>query len=362
MLVDSEGTPMKIISLYNHKGGVSKTTTTFNLAHLLAEKGKKVLVVDADPQCNITELLIGNIIEQLDEKSEKDGVIEELPGTSILSLLRPRIEGSAAEINLDDVKSIPINENLKLIRGDVSLSEIEDALAEAHSQRFSNKTHEKRTYVAIGSFLKSYGEKEGFDYIIIDVGPSSGALTRACFLVCDGFFIPMVPDRFNVQAINTLSAILDRWISDHSQIYSSFLQLGLPVSLGKPRYLGTIMQNYKTYKGSARRGYQFWMDRIPAKIEERLLPILRKFKDGDCDPSGGLSEKDCIIAKISDFQSLSTILQTASRPIFSITQDDTRIINEGRPYQGSVWDSTVERMNTYRSEFEKIASRLEVWS
>ncbi|MFU6988917.1 ParA family protein [Pseudomonas paraeruginosa] len=59
----------KIITLYNHKGGVSKTTTTYHLAHALVEsQGKKVLVVDADPQCNITELFLFKIIEELDEQ------------------------------------------------------------------------------------------------------------------------------------------------------------------------------------------------------------------------------------------------------------------------------------------------------
>jgi len=50
---------LKLISLFNHKGGVSKTTTAFNLGWTLAEKGHKTLLVDADPQCNLTALVLG---------------------------------------------------------------------------------------------------------------------------------------------------------------------------------------------------------------------------------------------------------------------------------------------------------------
>ena len=48
----------KIIVLFNHKGGVSKTTTTYNLGWMLTQFGKKVLFVDGDPQCNLTELFL----------------------------------------------------------------------------------------------------------------------------------------------------------------------------------------------------------------------------------------------------------------------------------------------------------------
>ena len=47
------------IALFNHKGGVSKTTTTFNLGWMLASKGKRVVLVDADPQCNLTGIVLG---------------------------------------------------------------------------------------------------------------------------------------------------------------------------------------------------------------------------------------------------------------------------------------------------------------
>ncbi len=53
-----------VISLFNHKGGVSKTTTVFNLGWMLSRKGKRVMLVDCDPQCNLTGMVLG--IEDLE--------------------------------------------------------------------------------------------------------------------------------------------------------------------------------------------------------------------------------------------------------------------------------------------------------
>lgn len=347
----------KIITLYNHKGGVSKTTTTFNLSYLLSENSK-VLVVDADPQCNITELLLSKTIDDIDQKEVTTGSEHKLPGSSILELLRPRIDGDTAEVNIDGTDIIKINENLSLLRGDVSLSDIEDSLAEAHIQRFSNKTHEKRTYVALADFLRRLGEKEGFDYILIDVGPSSGALTRACFLACDGFFVPSAPDRFNVQAIGTLSSIVDRWIGEHSQVYGDFVKLGLPISLGKPKFLGVILQNFKVRSGVPKPSYKLWMDRIPNRIEERLLPVMRKYSGSNLDMTSGLGRDTAIVTKIKDFESLAPIFQEAGKPLFNLSQDDTRAVNNGQQWTGKVWTEAQERMEAYKTELSKVVTRI----
>lgn len=348
----------KIITLYNHKGGVSKTTTTFNLAHLFAESGHKILVIDADPQCNLTELMLCNVIKNIDKAQEEVDIEISLPGKSILQLLKPRIDGDRRDIDIDDVETVKINENLHILRGDVELSDIEDALAESHIQRFSNKTHDKKTYVALGAFLKAYGEKEGFEYILIDVGPSSGALTRACFLVCDGYFVPTVPDRFNVQAMSTLSRILDKWMFEHGQIYQNFLDLGLPISVGKPIFLGIIQQNFKLYGGLPRKGYKFWLDKIPLVFERDILPILSKHRRPDRDLSFGLSADDFVVAKIPDLQSLAPLMQEAGKAVFQIEAEDTKIINDGSPYSGKVWEQTEERMLNYKNTLFELIKRV----
>ncbi|WP_265587150.1 ParA family protein [Sphingomicrobium arenosum] len=348
---------VKIASLYNHKGGVSKTTTTFNLAHKLHARGHRVLVVDADPQCNLTELMLAQQISSLDELSEQTGEEQELPGTTLLEALKPRIEGTSSEVDLEKVELLHITEGLSLLRGDVALSDIEDSLSEAHSQRFSDKIHEKRTYVAIGDFLHRIAEAENIDFILIDVGPSSGAITRACFLACDAFFVPTVPDRFNVQALGTLSTIFDRWLREHSQIVEDFRTLGLPVRDGKPKFLGIIVQNFKRLSGEPKKGYKFWINKLPARFANKLLPVLKKHSAEGRDLSNGFDDESCVVARIPDFVSLAPLMQELGKPVFAIEQADSKAI--GPQWQGNVWKDKVERMEEFSVEFDKLAALLE---
>lgn len=351
----------KIVTLYNHKGGVSKTTTTFNIAHFLAQEGKKILAVDADPQSNLTELMLSPLIAELDEQERETGQEVEIEGSSLLDLLKPRIDGDIAEIPLKNVNTIKINDCLELLKGDVNLSSIEDSLAEAHIQRFSNKTHEKRTYVAIGDILKRYGDENEIDYILIDVGPSSGALTRSCFLACDGYYVPTAPDRFNVQAIGTLSTIINKWMQEHQQIHSDFCELGLPIRHGLPQFLGVILQNFKIRGGEPKPTYQMWMDRIPLKVTSSLFPSISKFNTADKDITCGLTDDNIVVSRIRDFEGLIPIMQEHGKAMFNITKDDTKsIATKGVPWSGVAWTQAQERMETYRQCIADIAANLEL--
>ncbi|MBL0516678.1 ParA family protein [Aeromonas caviae] len=351
---------MKIITLYNHKGGVSKTTSTFNLASYLAESGKKVLMVDADPQCNLTEIALAPIIEKLDAEAEKSkaDVVSELPGTSILDALNQRVQGDLAFIDIDKIDTVEISNNLHLLRGSVDLSSIEDELAEAHIQRLAMRTNLMRTYVATGDFLTRLSHKLNLDYIFIDVGPSSGALTRSFFLVCDAFFIPVAPDRFNVQAVSTLAKIVDRWMSEHALVKNQYEDLGLPIRPGTPAFLGAIVQAFKLYAGEPKPGFRLWMDRLPTEIVKQLQPVFNKHSKGF-----GLylpTSKEPVVANIPDFNQLAPLMQEVGKAVFSIEQKDTsRITPTGKPWVGNNWTKAEERMTTYKGLFKEIAGVLE---
>lgn len=351
---------MKIVTLYNHKGGVSKTTSTFNLASYLAEKGQRVLMVDADPQCNLTEIALAPIIEQIDREAEASQAdsVPELPGTSLLDALNQRIQGDAAFIDIDKVKTVTIDDNLQLLRGSVDLSSIEDELSEAHLQRLSMRTNLMRTYIATGDFLTRLSEKLQLDYIFIDVGPSSGALTRSFFLVCDAFFIPVAPDRFNVQAVATLAKIVDRWMSEHALVKKQYEDLGLPIRQGTPAFLGAIVQAFKLYAGEPKPGFRLWMDRLPIEIVKQLKPTLDKHsKESKLYLP---SSNGPVVAQVPDFNQLAPLMQEVGKAVFSLKQEDTaRITPTGKPWAGNNWTKAQKRMDDYKNLFKEIALVLE---
>lgn len=356
---------MKIITLYNHKGGVSKTTTTFNIATYLADAGKKILIVDADPQCNLTEIALARTIQNLDNKAATTGgtKIQELPGTSILDALNQRIKGDAAFIDINKIKPHEVHKNLFLIRGSVDLSSIEDDLAEAHVQRMSMRTNLMRTYVSIGDFLIRLAEKENYDFIFIDVGPSSGALTRAFFLACDAFFIPVAPDRFNVQAIGTLSHILQRWIKEHDQVITQYEELGMPIRSGKPAFLGAVVQAFKKYAGEAKPGFKLWMERLPLEIDEKLKPFLLDInsKKALYLPTQRIkSPKNSIAVEIPDFNQLAPLMQEVGKAVFNIEQADTALITKTKKaWVGNNWTGAEKRMTAYKGLFKNLSSIIE---
>lgn len=317
-------------------------------------------MVDADPQCNLTEIALAPIIERIDAEAEASHAdnIPELPGTSVLDALNQRVRGDVAFIDIDKVETVNVGDNLQLLRGSVDLSSIEDELSEAHLQRLSMRTNLMRTYVATGDFLTRLAEKLQLDYIFIDVGPSSGALTRSFFLVCDAFFIPVAPDRFNVQAVATLANIVDRWMSEHALVKKQYEDLGLPIRPGTPIFLGGIVQAFKLYAGEPKPGFRLWMDRLPTEIVNRLKPTLDKHsKESNLYLP---TSTDPVVAKIPDFNQLAPLMQEVGKAVFNLTQADTaRITPTGTPWKGNNWTKAQTRMGDYKKLFGEIAVVLE---
>lgn len=330
---------MKVFTLYNHKGGVSKTTTNFNLGVFLAKnKNKKILLVDADPQSNLTESFFSS-----DPDTDKDM----LPGTSIYNALRPRFEGSAVKIDVTAL-SLPqhsIYKNLHILRGDWNFSLAERYFSNAIALAITESVHEKHTYNVFFNLFEDLIAEHGFDHILVDLGPSSGAITNLALLSCEGYFIPVTPDRFCAQAVEALARLIGVWIDRHEKTISTFPAFGISSFPGKPKFLGAISQNFKAYAGRTRKPYQYW--------EQEILNIVRDKIVGRLPSRNGT---DQYVATIRDFGGLAPVAHIVGKAIFDLSRDDTKFASaEGGAWQGVALTSWLERASEYGSEIERIA-------
>ena len=183
------------ITFYNHKGGVGKTTLTVNIAAALAEKGKSVLLVDSDPQCNLTSYLLSDdYVDELLDTSDSP------TGKTIWSAVRPLFE------RIGDARRIaPVQvERLSLLPGDIRLSEYEEFLGESWTDSFKRRLGGLRATSSISELVSGVSEDHDFDYVFYDTGPNIGALNRVLLLDSDFFVVPVACDLFSVRALSTL--------------------------------------------------------------------------------------------------------------------------------------------------------------
>jgi cellulose biosynthesis protein BcsQ len=203
--------PAKRISIFNHKGGVGKTTLTFNIASAMAKLGKKVLLVDTDPQCNLTAYLIeGPVVDDLlDHSDDKNG-------RTIWSAVKPVAEGTGG------VRKVPpfqlANDNLFLIPGDIRLSDFESELISFWTDCLQRKVRGYKGTTAISSLVGELCADKHIDFVFYDSGPNVGPLNRVILLDCDFFIVPVACDLFSIRALKTLGRTLAHWIDSWGTI------------------------------------------------------------------------------------------------------------------------------------------------
>jgi cellulose biosynthesis protein BcsQ len=167
----------KRISIYNHKGGVGKTTLTYNLATRLAMKGKRVLLVDADPQCNLTAYVIDS--EVLDDMLDHS---DDPVGATLWSAVKPIVDGSG---NLKEIKQIDLGRRLSLLPGDIRLSDFEEELSEFWRQCLQRKRRGFIGTTALSVLVNRICQTTGVDFVFYDSGQNIGPLNRVILLDCD---------------------------------------------------------------------------------------------------------------------------------------------------------------------------------
>ena len=327
------------ILLFNHKGGVSKTTSTMNIGWKLAELGKKVLLVDADPQCNLSAFFLNDNFDQYyDDENTKNN--------NLMAGVQPAFIGSPNPINALDCPVHPRNTNLFLLPGHMNLSELEAQLTFALTASMT-LTGLQNLPGSFNDLIDKVVAKYSIDYVLMDVNPGLGPINQVLFLISDGFIIPTNPDLFCIMALNSLSRILPTWIHWKKQNIDAFADAAYPLPDTTTRFIGTLIQRFNIRNGVAAGPYKDLIQVIKDLTTNKFVPAIQN--------EGMIFEEDKYIfdnyclCEIKDFASLCQKSQQYPVPVYALADDEIE-------QTGVVLQQQIIARNNFNQQFTDIAN------
>lgn len=311
----------KRIVFFNHKGGVSKTTSVYNLGWALA-KEHKVLLVDADSQCNLSNLILGDNFEKyyLDESTMKNNIKD---GVS------PAFTGKPIPIQAVNCYSPVRAPSLFLLAGHADLSEYEASLSFAQTASNAIETLQNLPG-AFSELIRLTEKKYSIDFTIIDLNPSLSSINQNLFLLSNGFIVPTNPDPFSIMAIKTLNKILPKWVEWKKSNMELFSESAYPLTPNIPKFLGTLIQRFNIRKGRAAKPYRDNIDEIKERIKNDFFNSLTKHNmtlNSENYPDKLIENSYCL-SEIPDFQGLLPKSYDAGVPIFELTDSEISEVGE----------------------------------
>ncbi|MCP6758344.1 MAG: ParA family protein [Fischerella sp. CENA71] len=334
----------KRVVIFNHKGGVSKTTSIYNIGWMLS-RTNNVLVVDADPQCNLTSLILGDDFERyyIDDSTKqqnlKDGVEVAFTGKPI----------PIKAVNCFSPKRAP---SLYLLAGHANLSEYDAALTFAQTS-YNALTTLQNLPGAFSELIKLTEEKYSIDYTIVDLNPGLSAINQNLFLSCHAFIMPTNPDPFSVMAINTLTNVLPKWVLWKRNAVQVFADSAYPLIEGEPKFIGSLIQRFNVRNGRAARPYRDNIEEIKNKIKGDFINAISKvgMTLSSEQYTNDFIESGYCLDEIPDFQGLLPKSHQAGVPVFELSREE---INE----TGNVLDRMIISRDNFNNKFKLIGKKL----
>ena len=334
----------KRIVIFNHKGGVSKTTSIYNIGWMLSKK-HNVLVVDADPQCNLSSLVLGDDFEKyyLEDATKlqniKDGV-------------NPAFSGKPIPIKAVECFSPARAKSLYLLAGHANLSEYDAALTFAQTSNNAITTLQNLPG-AFSELMKLTEDKYSIDYTLIDLNPGLSAINQNLFLSSHAFIVPTNPDPFSIMAINTLTNILPKWILWKKDAVQLFADSAYPLLEGESKFVGSLIQRFNVRNGIAAKPYRDNIDEIKKTLQQEFFNAISKVGmtlSSEEYTESFISHGYCL-GEIPDFQGLLPKSRQVGVPVFELSDEE---IGE----TGTVLEGMKRNRKKFRKQFHEISNHL----
>lgn len=310
-----------VLTFFNNKGGVGKTSLVYHLSWMFSELGRSVLAVDLDAQANLTAAYFDeDDLEQLwtDDNTASTIYRSIAPLTQVGDIMEAKVKHVA--------------QGLYVIPGDVALASFEDTLSEAWpaSMNDTNLYRSFRILTAFWQVAQAAAKNVGAGLILVDVGPNLGAINRSALLASDYVAIPLGADLFSLQGLRNLGPSLRSWRSLWKKRIENWKDPEFALPEGRMVALGYLVQQHSVRLSRPVKAYDKWVNRMPDTYHEYVLQ----------DSTNAATPKDdteCL-ATLKHYRSLIPMGQEARKPIFHLTSADGAIGGHAQAVQEAYKD------------------------
>ena len=334
-----------VLTFFNNKGGVGKTSLVYHLAWMLSDLGYNVLACDLDPQANLTAAFLDEErLEALWDNCANGAA----PNATIFECVKPLMQvGDLADPLLQQVSPQLFEGNISLIPGDLSLAGFEDTLATEWPNALgsSNLYRPFRILTAFSSIMQHAARQADAAIILADIGPNLGAINRSALIATDYVVVPLGADLFSLQGLRNLGPTLERWRQDWQRRRANWTEPGFALPAGGMQPVGYVVQQHSVRLNRPVRAYDKWVNRMPKEYASNLL--------GNADgPYAATPQQDSenALATMKHYRSLVPMAQEHRKPIFKLTTADGAF--------GSHAAAVVDARADFRALAQKIVQRI----
>ncbi len=312
-----------VITFFNNKSGVGKTSLVYHLSWMLSEQGTRVVAIDLDPQANLTAAFLDE--DQMEQRWE---------GNEVNTIYRA-VQPLARVSDIQEPSLYEASPDLHLLAGDVALSSFEDILSDAWPSSLgdANLYRPFRILTAFWQVMQRVGTKVNAELLLVDVGPNLGAINRSVLIATDFVIIPMGADLFSIQGLKNLGPTLRSWCSLWEKRLTNWKNPDFELPTGKMLPIGYICQQYSVRLNRPVKAYDKWVDRIPATYRRYVLDK----SPGTMKPA----EDPLCLATLKHFRSLIPLGHEHRKPIFRLTSADGAIGSHATSVQDAYEDFQV---------------------